>query len=109
MSWFFKKVGPHCASRNAKKIALSKTYRKRRRVNEQKGTLKALRVMTRLRHSRELKRNVGQKWVKYIINKNIENSRKMSYRQERSLTHWQQPPKHFELNFFFMRSMTFII
>ena len=56
--------------------------------------------MTHLCHSRLLKRNIGEKWVKYIINKNIGNSRRSSYYLQQSLTRGQQPPKHFELYFF---------
>ena len=35
--------------------------------------LRALRAVTQLCYSRVLKRNIGEKWVKYIINKSIEN------------------------------------
>ena len=56
--------------------------------------------MTQLCHFRVLKRNIGKKSVKYIINKNIENSRRSSYHLQRGLTHRQQPPKHFVLYFF---------
>ena len=56
--------------------------------------------MTQFCHSRTLKRNIGEKWVKYIINKNIKSSRRSSYHLQRSLTQWQQPCKHFVLHFF---------
>ena len=62
--------------------------------------LRGLRTMTQLFYLRVLKRNIGEKWVKYIINRNIENSRRSSYHLQRSLTHQQHPPKHFELHFF---------
>ena len=55
--------------------------------------------MTQLCDSRVLKRNIGEKWVKYIFNKNIENSKRSSYHLQRSLTHRQHPSKHFELHF----------
>ena len=104
----FVKIISHCTLRSAKKIALSKTYRKWRRVNERWRALRALRVVTQLCYSRILKRNLGEKWGKYKINKNIENSRRSSYHLQRSLTHRQLPSKHFEQHFFFMRSMAFL-
>ena len=55
--------------------------------------------MTQLFHSRVLKRNIGEKWVKYVINESIEKHQR-SYYLQWSLTHQQQPPKHFELDFF---------
>ena len=56
--------------------------------------------MTQFCHSKVLKRNIGEKWVKYIINKNIENNRRSFYHLQRSLIHRQQPPKHFVQYFF---------
>ena len=48
--------------------------------------------MTQLCYSRVLKRNIGVKWVKYIINKNKENSRRSCYHLQRSLTHGNSLP-----------------
>ena len=44
-----------------------------------------------------MKRNVREKWVKYIINKNIKKSRQSSYHLQRGLP---QGPKHFVLYLF---------
>ena len=56
--------------------------------------------MIQLCQSRVLKRNIGEKWIKYLIEKNIENSRRSCYLLQQSLTHRQEPHKHFELHFF---------
>ena len=51
-------------------------------------------------YSRVLKKNIGGKWVKYIINKNIKNRRRSCYNLQQNLTHQQKPPKHFEQHIF---------
>ena len=51
-------------------------------------------------YSRVLKKNIGGKWVKYMINKNIKNRRRSCYNLQQNLTHQQQPPKHFEQHIF---------
>ena len=43
--------------------------------------LRVLRAMTQLFHSRVLKRNIGEKWVKYVINKSIEKHQRSYYLQ----------------------------
>ena len=54
--------------------------------------------MTELCYSRVLKLEIGDKWVKHIINKNIENSRN-SYHLRPSSVYRQQTSKHFALHF----------
>ena len=44
-----------------------------------------------------------------VATKNTSGRLLLSCHLQQSLTPWQQPPKHFELQFFFMRSMAFII
>ena len=60
--------------------------------------------------SRVLKKNIEEKLVKYIYKyikyiKTSKNSRRSSYYLQRSLTHRQEPPKHFQLHFFSLQDL----